>query len=83
MSQTNEIMWSDCNAHLLTFSDVSEEKYWPIKVNAEDLEEKLPQLEKAEQRLREEEKLKEQEKEKKENGSARGYDSTSPKRSPW
>ena len=76
-------MWSDCNAHLLTFSDVSEEKYWPIEVNAEDLEEKLPQLEKAEeQRLREEEKLKEQEKEKKENGSARGYDSTSPKRSP-
>lgn len=54
LSQTNEIMWSDCNAHLQTFSDVSEEKYWPIEVNAEDLEAKLPQLEKAEeQRLRE------------------------------
>ena len=86
LSQTNEIMWWDCNAHLLTLSDVSEEKCWPIEVNAEDPEEKLFQLEKAEEkRLREEEKLKEQEstrKGKKENGSARGYDSTSPKRSP-
>lgn len=28
--QTNEIVWSDCNANFLTFNDVSEEKDWPI-----------------------------------------------------
>lgn len=36
--QTNEIVWSDCNAHLLTFNDVSEEKDWPIEVNTDALE---------------------------------------------
>ena len=48
LSKTNEILWSECKTHLITFK-VSEASQWPLEVDAEVLENLLPQLEKEEE----------------------------------
>ena len=59
LTLTNEVMWTECNAHLLTFADAPKPRSWPVTVDAGSLEEIIPDLEKAEEeRRREEEKLK-------------------------
>lgn len=69
LTLTNEVMWTECDAHLLTFADAPKPRSWPVTVDAGSLEEIIPDLEKAEEeRRREEEKLKEQEKEKRKTG---------------
>ena len=69
LSETTEVMWSECNTLLVTFSGLSERRNCPLEVNAEGLEALLPQLEKAEgERLQKEETLKKQEAEKKKLG---------------
>ena len=63
LSKTNEILWSECKTHLITFK-VSGASQWPLEVDVEVLETLLPQLEKEEEESRrEEEKLKTLEKE--------------------
>ena len=69
LSETTEVMWSDCNTHLVTFNDPLERRDCPLEVNAEAVEVLLPQLEKAEEeRLQKEETLKKQEAERKKMG---------------
>ena len=69
LSKTKENLWTDCSAHLLTFAEVPEVRLWPVAVNAEHLEEILPELEAAErERLRAEERCREEEKKKKKMG---------------
>ena len=69
LSETSEVMWSECNTHLVTFNDPLERRNCPLEVNAEALEAMLPQLEKAEEeRLQKEEVFKKQETEKKKMG---------------
>ena len=68
LSKTNEILWSECKTHLITFK-VSGASQWPLEVDAEVLENLLPQLEKEEEKSRrEDEKLKAIEKEKRKMG---------------
>ena len=68
LSKTNEILWSECKTHLITFK-VSGASQWPLGVDAEVLETLLPQLEKEEEESRrEEEKLKALEKERRKMG---------------
>ena len=69
LSQTNEILWSECKTHLLTFGKVEGVRQWPLEVDAEVLENLLPQLEKEEEESRrDEEKLKAIEKERRKMG---------------
>ena len=70
LSKTKEILWTEGSSHLLTFHEV----------NAEHLEDILPELEIAE-RLLEEETKRRRENEK-ENGRTRRYVYTSSQRSP-
>ena len=61
LTETTEIMWSECNTQLVTFNGPLERRDCPLEVNAEALEALLPQLEKAdEERLQKEETLKKQ-----------------------
>ena len=61
LSETTEVMWNDCNTHLVTFNGPSERRNFPLEVNAEALEAFLPQLKKAEdERLQKEKTLKQQ-----------------------
>ena len=48
LSKTKEILWTECSSHLLTFREVPEVRLWPVSVNAEHLEDILPELEIAE-----------------------------------
>ena len=69
MSKTNEVLWTERSSYLLTFHKVPEVRLWPVSVNAEHLEDILPELEIAEiERLLEEERRKEEEKTKKKMG---------------
>ena len=69
LAKTKEILWIECNSHLLTFHEVPEVRLWPVSVNAEHLENILPELEIAErERLLAEERRKEEEKKKKKMG---------------
>ena len=69
LSETTEVMWSECNTHLVTFHDPSERRDCALEVNAEAVEAMLPQLEKAEEERRQkEETLKKQEAERKKMG---------------
>lgn len=68
MSETTEVMWSECDTHIVTFNGPLEIRECPLEleVNAEALEALLPQLEKAEEeRLQKEATLKKQEAERK------------------
>ena len=69
LSKTKEILWTECSSHLLTFREVPEVRLWPVSVNAEHLEDILPELEIAErERLLEEERHREEENKKKKMG---------------
>ena len=69
LSKTKEILWTECSSHLLTFHEVPEVRLWPVSVNAEHLEDMLPELEIAErERLLAEERRREEEKKKKKMG---------------
>ena len=69
LSETTDVMWSECNSHLVTFNDSSERRDLPLEVNAEALEAALSQLEKAEEeQLQKEESLKKQQAERKRMG---------------
>ena len=69
LSKTKEILWTECSSHLLTFHEVPEVRLWPVSVNAEHLENILPELEIAErERLLAEERRREEEKKKKKMG---------------
>ena len=69
LSKTKEILWTECSSHLLTFREVPEVRLWPASVNAEHLEDILPELEIAQrERLLEEERRIEEENEKKKMG---------------
>lgn len=69
LTETTEIMWSECSTHLVTFNGPLERRDCSLEVNAEAFEALLPQPEKAEEeRLQKEEKLKKQEAERKKMG---------------
>ena len=73
LSKTKEILWTECSSHLLTFREVPEVRLWPVSVNAEHLEDILPELEIAErERLLEEERRIEEENKKKKMGEPEG-----------
>ena len=66
LSKTKEILWTECSPHLLIFREVPKGRLWSVSVNAEHLEDILPELEIAErERLLEEERCMEEEKKKK------------------
>lgn len=69
LTETTDVMWSECNTHLVTFNGPLERRDCPLEVNAEALEALLPLLEKAdEERLQKEETLKKHEAERKKMG---------------
>ena len=69
LSETTEVMWSECNTLLVTFNGLLERRNCPLEVNAKALEALLPQLEKAEEEgLQKEETLKRQQAERKKMG---------------
>ena len=45
LSETTEVMWSECNTRLVTFNGLLEKRNCPLEVNVEALEALLPQLE--------------------------------------
>ena len=66
LSKTKETLWTECSFHLLTFAKEAEVLIWPVTVNAERLEEILPELGAAERkRLCAEERGREEDKKKK------------------
>lgn len=52
LSETTEVMWSECNTLLVTFNCLLERRNCHLEVNTEALEALLPQLEKAEETLK-------------------------------
>lgn len=69
VEMVNEILWNECKTHLVTFEKVLGVRQWPLEVDAEVLENLLPQLEKEEEESRrDEEKVKAIEKEKRKIG---------------
>ena len=48
LSKKKEILWTECSPHLLIFREVPKGRLWSVSVNAEHLEDILPELEIAE-----------------------------------
>ena len=48
LSETTEVMWSNCNTHLVTFHGPLQRRNCPLDVNAEALKALLPHLQQAE-----------------------------------
>lgn len=48
LSRINKIIWTECDAHLVTFTNESTPLSWPVTVDARSLSEIIPDLEKAE-----------------------------------